>query len=57
MIQPSHAQLNAAMASARQAIKDYSEMYSNMISDDVLEPIIARALFAALNIQPPKGTK
>lgn len=57
MIAPTSAQLSAACIAARQAIEAYSSFDSAMVPDDALEAVVSKALIAALNVQPPKGTK
>jgi hypothetical protein len=54
MISPSHAQLSAALTAARKAIQDQSAFYSNMVSDEVLIPVVNQALIAALNVKETK---
>jgi hypothetical protein len=53
---PSPVQIHAAVAAARQAIKNQSQFYSSMISDDDLQAVVVAGLIAAFNVQP-KDTK
>lgn len=57
MITPTAAQLAAANVAARLAIKNYSSFYSGMVPDDALQTVVDKALIAALNVQPLKGSK
>jgi hypothetical protein len=57
MILPTAAQQAAAVEAARQAIANYSEWDSSMVPDSALASVVNAALTAALNVQPPKGTK
>lgn len=47
---------DAAYEAARKAIKGQSLLYSSMISDEVLQSVVAPAVRAAINIQD-KGKK
>lgn len=46
------AELDAAYKAAREAITAHSPLYSHMISDEMLESIIAPAVRAAINARP-----
>ena len=46
------AELDAAYKAAREAIEAKNPLYSHMISDEMLESIIAPAVRAALNARP-----
>lgn len=50
-------ELDAAYKAARDAINAYSQMYSNMISDELLQSIIAPAVRAAINVRTKEGQK
>lgn len=57
MTNPTQAQINAAVASARQAIQNYSQLYSDMIADETLTFVVQSALIAALNVPTPSQRK
>ena len=67
MIQPTKAQVSAALdaacKAARHAIEDYSSFYSGMVSDDALRKVVDGALSAALPVlfspspPPPQNSK
>lgn len=49
MAAPTPAQLLAALIAARKAIDAESSLYSSMITDDILTPVLKAAITAALN--------
>lgn len=56
----SQPELDAAYRAARKAIEAHSSMYSNMISDDLLQSIVApayRAGVAVRDVQHKGGSK
>jgi hypothetical protein len=54
MIEPTQLQLSFAMAAAREAIRAYSVFYNGLISDAMLEPVIRKAIMAAINTKVSK---
>lgn len=53
---PTQEAIDAAVAAARAAIKDYSEFDSSMVPDDALEKVVADSLNAALAVLFPPTT-